>query len=274
MALTALRSVDLRPRSRRSATPGRSRAIMTASTASAKAYASAESERRRQSHGGHGDRHHVDHQQYGRYHFQQERRGHRRLLEGRAHGTVDGATTALRRAGPRPPPRRSPTLQRSRATMTASTARRRPMRGYGSYTAASNESEAVRSGGTAIAGTLITNNTGGTISSKQRRGHRRLLVCQGPMGWRRLLPAVGGQEPTASTTITNFAPITSYSDGIYGVAKAYANGLCAQRRQALPRVARRSRSRVITNNTGGTIFSTQRRGHRRLLEGQGHCFRQ
>ena len=63
-------------------------------------------------------------------------------------------------------------------------------------------------GGSAVAGVVITNNTGGTISSTNGEGiDGYSLANANAYGW----TAQGGVgSATATTTITNFAPITSW----------------------------------------------------------------
>ena len=72
-------------------------------------------------------------------------------------------------------------------------------------------------------GTVITNNVGGTIVSKTGKGidgySRADAIAEG-------FKAFGGTA-SATTTITNFAAITSWDDGIYGGAKVQRQRLCA-----------------------------------------------
>ena len=80
-------------------------------------------------------------------------------------------------------------------------------------------------GGSAIAGVVITNSVGGTISSTGGEGIDGYARAKAKGSG---FAAFGGQA-TATTTITNSAPITTttWNDGIYGGAKAFAGAFGA-----------------------------------------------
>ena len=111
-------------------------------------------------------------------------------------------------------------------------------------------------GGTAVAGVVITNGTADPLSSTNGEGIDGLAQASAnAQGW----IALGGTA-IATTTITNASTIRSWDDGIDGTAKANANadkygssGNHATGGTAIARV-------VIHNNTGGTISSINGEG--------------
>ena len=113
-------------------------------------------------------------------------------------------------------------------------------------------------GGTAIATTVIVNNTGGALSSSGGMGIDGTSLANASAGSK--YHSFGGNA-TATTTITNSAPIRSHDDGINGAAHAYANA--GGKYTASPQFATAGTAIagvVITNNTGGTISSSNGRG--------------
>ncbi|MGH6727916.1 MAG: beta strand repeat-containing protein, partial [Pseudolabrys sp.] len=88
----------------------------------------------------------------------------------------------------------------------------------------------IGSGGTAVAGLTITNNTGGTISSVGASGIDGYVLVEAtggdlhtPSGFGSAYKATGGTA-TGNVNIGNAGTITSQSDGIYGHVKAFAGG--------------------------------------------------
>ncbi len=128
---------------------------------------------------------------------------------------------------------------------------------YGSYTGSGSAT-----GGTAVAGIVITNHTGGTLSSSNAEGidgySAAKAIAEGHS-------ATGGTA-NATTTITNFAAITSWLDGIYGGAKANGSAY-ARNAGSYASGGTATAGVVITNNTGGTISSINGEG----IDGYSHA---
>ncbi len=127
---------------------------------------------------------------------------------------------------------------------------------FGSFDKASTGAGGSGTGGTAVAGVVITNNTGGTISSRRGEG---IDGFAGARADGHGFSGFGGYAD-ATTTITNFAAITSRWDGIQGGAQANASGYGSTDQGGKGVGGTAIAGVVITNNADGTISSSRGEG--------------